>query len=69
MRGWFASLADALDVLAVLGGIGAIIWFMSALGTVETGPELIQVLLLGLALAIVPYCVSGAVHRIWQRWR
>jgi hypothetical protein len=60
-------VADFFDLLAALGAIGAAWFLFKNLPTVETGPEFVQIGLMALLLAVVPYCLAGAIHRIWRR--
>jgi hypothetical protein len=68
VKAFFRNLADVLDGLAFIACFGAVWLFMSNLATVKTGPEFMQIGLLTLAIAIVPYCLAGAAHRIWSRF-
>lgn len=68
MRSFLLALADALDAIAMICAVAAIPLVFYGLRSVETGPELIQMLLLGLTLAVVPYCLAGALGRICARF-
>lgn len=61
------SIADALDIIAALFAVGAIVFFLANFATVETGPEFMQIGLFSLMLAVIPYCLAGAIHRIVSR--
>lgn len=61
------TMADVFDGLAVAGAIGAVAFFFISLPDLGSGPEFLQVGLFCLMLAIIPYCLAGAVHRMWQR--
>ena len=67
MRSFLLSIADALDVIAALGALGAVVFFFASLSSIDTGPEFVQVALFALLLAIIPYCLAGAIHRIVAR--
>lgn len=67
MKNVLHTLADVLDALAVLGALGGLWFFLANFTSIETGPELIQIALVSTMLAVVPYCLAGAVHRIWSR--
>ena len=67
MQRFMAGLADILDGVAALFALGAILFFLANFGGVETGPEFIQIAVFSLLIAVIPYCLAGAIHRIYTR--
>lgn len=61
------SLVDAMDVVAMVLAAVAIVFLFVVLPTASTQPEFMQLGLFSLMLAIVPYCIAGALHRIYIR--
>lgn len=61
------TLADVLDGLAALFALAAVAFFFITIGTLGMGPVFAQNALFCLLLAVVPYCLAGAVHRIIAR--
>jgi hypothetical protein len=67
MRKFVRNLADVFDGLAVLAGAVAIGFLFISLPLVEGAVGVIQVAALAIMIAAVPYCMAGALHRIWLR--
>lgn len=67
MRKTLLVVADLLDVAAALAAIGATYFFVVNFASVKTGPEFMQIGLFSLAVAIIPYCLAGAIHRLVSR--
>ena len=63
VKHFLKSVADVLDVISMLCSLYAGYFVISSMGTVETGPEFMQIGLGGLVIAVVPYCLAGALHR------
>jgi hypothetical protein len=61
------TAADVLDMFATAMAILAVVFFFYSLPTIDTGPEFIQIGLACLMMAIIPYCIAGALHRLWVR--
>lgn len=61
------TLADVLDGIAALSALGAIAFFFITIGTLGMGLVFAQNALFCLLLAVVPYCLAAAVHRIVAR--
>lgn len=68
MKEVLRNLTDVLDGLAALAALGAVAFIFKSLGSIKTGPEFMQIALFATTLAVVPYCLAGAVHRIWARF-
>lgn len=60
-------VADVLDSVAMIMAVLAVGFVFYSLPTVKTGPEFIQIGLAALMLAIIPYCLAGAFHRMLAR--
>lgn len=67
MKHIFGYVADAFDIIAALCAAGAAWFFLASVVSVESGPAFLQLGLLALVIAVVPYCFAGALHRIWRR--
>jgi hypothetical protein len=61
------SLADAMDMLSALFSIGAVVFVLINMDSIDTGPQFMQIGLASLMLAIIPYCLAGAFHRLASR--
>jgi len=60
-------LANVLDIVAAIMAVLAVLFAVGAAPTISNGPEFVQIALFSLMLAIIPYCLAGAVHRLVQR--
>ena len=63
MKHFMKTIADVLDIIAMLGALYAAWFVLSSILTIETGPEFMQIGLAGLVIAVIPYCLAGAFHR------
>lgn len=61
------AFADALDILAAIAAVGAIVFLFANLPSVESGPAFIQIGMFSLLIGVIPYCIAGAFHRLWSR--
>jgi hypothetical protein len=68
MKQFLRNLADVLDGLTAIAAAGSICFVLYSFKSLETGPEFMQIGLFSLMLPVIPYCLAGAVHRIWQRF-
>lgn len=68
VKHFLRSAADALDILSLLCSAGAVIFVLNAFGTLDTGPAFMQIATFGIMLAVIPYCLAGALHRIVVRF-
>lgn len=60
-------LVDLADAIAAVAAAGAAVLFFYSLPTLDSGPEFMQVGMLCLMAAIIPYCLAGALHRLYSR--
>lgn len=61
------TLADVLDGFAAVMAVLAVVFFFWSMTMTDTGPELMQIGLVTLLIAVVPYCLAGAVSRMVSR--
>lgn len=67
MKHGLRIVSDVLDVISALATIGAVVFLFATAHEVTTGPIFMQYGLFSLMLAVIPYCLAGAVHRMWKR--
>lgn len=63
MKNFMKTVADVLDIIAILGALFAAWFVFTNMGDFSSGTEFIQIGLFGLVIAAIPYCLAGAFHR------